>query len=233
LLRQNSAIFGTAYVCDATTLGGAARVSGNAHISGTSRLDHRAIVSDSARVVASTLLNDVRVTGGAMVMRSHLALEVKAYGNCFISYSTLYGDIEVFDFCQCLNLRSAVRKRAADEPAAHFGGHALLADNCHINQNIRVQDHAVLVRVVLYDPGGDRGERPDIGENMILSYATFHNPVALRDHLTQLRAGGRAAMSGATRPVPPPQQPGVQRPNYLAEIARGGRRIMAIQEGGA
>jgi len=238
LLRQESAIFGAAYVCDTTVLNDFARVSGSAHVSGTSRIEGQAAVTDSARVVASTLVNLVRVSGGAMVVRSHLSNEVKAYGNCFISYSTLYGTIDVYEFCQCLNLRATVRRRTPSGRGAHFCGHALLVDNCHVNQNITVSDHAILIRAIFYDNGDPAEDYATINSNLLLAHTTFHNRSSLQAHLTTMRENSRAGARTGILPVGPAAiaaaaGAATTRPNYLADISRNGRRIMTLQESDA
>lgn len=234
LLKQNAYIYGAAVVRDGTEVCDSARVFGSAHVSGTSRLYGTSTVSDSAQLFSTTLTGPCRISGAALIVRSHLTSDnagvfVEIKGDCSVINGSITGHVLVDRQAQII--RSSMRCYSSADKI-HVTDFAIVADASHVLYPMTIKDHVAIIRSSLStnystDP---QQTAPQITGRTVLQHQNFRTRVELQNYLNLLTQHG--GHLGAAQIMPNGQVANFPARRITFDQPATPRRVMRLQEAG-
>lgn len=232
IMRKSSHVYGSAVVRDSTEVSDEARICGNSHVSGTSRIFNNAIISDSAQLFSATALANVRISGAALIVRSHIdgyggAIEIK--GDCSLIHANIRGRVIVDRQAQII--RSTLQQMGPDL-SIHVTDFAIVADTSNIYCPMIIKEHAAIMRSSLSwfanNEALNATNLPQLTGRMVIHHQNFRSAAELQNYLNLLlQHGGR---QGAAQIMPNGQIATfpTRRPTF--DQPASPRRIMRLQE---
>lgn len=235
IMRKNAHVYGAAVVRDTSEVGDNARICGSAHVSGTSRIWGDAMVSDSAQLFSVTLNGPCRISGAALVVRSHIISDspsvfVEIKGDCSVINGNIAGNVLIDRQAQVI--RSTMRCYSSDTKI-HVTDFAIVADTSNIYYAMQIKEHAVIIRTTLSSNYSDNNgpDLPQISGRTVFQHQNFRTKAELQNYLNLLaQHGGRL---GAAQIMPNGQVAGFPARRISFDQPPTPRRVMRLQEAGA